>query len=113
MGLSESTLLGFAAALGGGLLIGIERERRKGKGPGRELAGVRTFALAALAGAGAKALDQPLLITAGAVLVGALATVAYWRNRTKDPGVTTELALLVTYLLASSPGRRYRRHADD
>lgn len=96
---TETILLGFAAAVGGGLLIGIERERHKGKGPTRALAGVRTFALAALAGAAAKALEQPLLIAAGAALVGALATVAYWRNRTQDPGVTTELALLVTYLL--------------
>jgi len=99
MGQTELNLLGFAAALGGGLLIGIERERRKGQGPGRAPAGVRTFALAALAGAGAKALGQPLLIAAGAALVGTLATVAYWRNRSQDPGVTTELALLVTYLL--------------
>jgi uncharacterized membrane protein (DUF4010 family) len=52
-----------------------------------------------LVGAGAKALEQPLLIVAGIVLVGSLITVAYWRNRTQDPGVTTELALLVTYLL--------------
>jgi uncharacterized membrane protein (DUF4010 family) len=99
MAFSENVLLGFAAALGGGLLIGIERERRKGKGPKRALAGVRTFALAALAGAGAQALEQPLLIAAGAALICALATVAYWRNRTSDPGTTTELALLVTYLL--------------
>jgi uncharacterized membrane protein (DUF4010 family) len=27
--------------------------------------------------------------------------VAYWRNRTSDPGVTTEVALLVTYLLGA------------
>jgi len=99
MGQTELNLLGFAAALGGGLLIGIEREQRKGKGSRRAPAGVRTFALAALAGAGAKALGQPLLIAAGAVLVGTLAIVAHWRNRTQDPGVTTELALLVTYLL--------------
>ena len=52
-----SMLVGFAAALGGGLLIGIERERRKGTGPHRAPAGVRTFALAALAGAGAQALS--------------------------------------------------------
>ena len=44
-------LLGFAAALGSGLLIGIERERRKGKGPSRALAGVRTFTLITVAGA--------------------------------------------------------------
>lgn len=96
---TETLLIGFAAALGGGLLIGIERERRKGKGPRRALAGVRTFALVALAGAGAKAVEQPFLMVAGAALVCALAAMAYWRNRTSDPGVTTEVALLVTYLL--------------
>lgn len=96
---TENVLLGFAAALGGGLLIGIERERRKGTGPHRALAGVRTFTLAALAGAGAQALGQPILIASGAALIAALASIAYWRNRTRDPGVTTELALLVTYLL--------------
>jgi len=96
---AESILLGFAAALGGGLLIGIERERRKGTGPQRAPAGVRTFTLAALAGAGAQALAQPILIVVGAVLIAALVSIAYWRNRTRDPGVTTELALLVTYLL--------------
>jgi len=95
----ESILLGFAAALGGRLLIGIERERRKGTGPHRALAGVRTFTLAALAGAGAQALAQPVLIAADAVLIVALVSIGYWRNRTRDPGVTTELALLVTYLL--------------
>jgi uncharacterized membrane protein (DUF4010 family) len=96
---TESVLLGFAAALGGGLLIGIERERRKGTGPHSGLAGVRTFTLAALAGAGAQALAQPMLIAAGAALIAALASISYWRNRSRDPGVTTELALLVTYLL--------------
>ena len=95
----ESMLLGFAAALGGGLLIGIERERRKGTGPHRAPAGVRTFTLAALAGAGAQALAQPVLIAAGALLIAVLASIAYWRKRSRDPGVTTELALLVTYLL--------------
>jgi uncharacterized membrane protein (DUF4010 family) len=99
MGTIESTLLGFAAALGGGLLIGIERERRKGSGPTRALAGVRTFSLAALAGAGAMAVGQPFLVAAGAMLIAGLASIAYWRNRSRDPGVTTELALLVTYLL--------------
>jgi len=96
---SGSMLVGFAAALGGGLLIGIERERRKGAGPHRAPAGVRTFALAALAGAGAQALTQPILIAAGALFIAVLASIAYWRNRTQDPGVTTELALLVTYLI--------------
>jgi uncharacterized membrane protein (DUF4010 family) len=96
---AESTIVGLAVALGGGLLIGIERERRKGAGPRRALAGVRTFALAALAGAAARALGEPLLLAAGAALIAVLACIAYWRDRSRDPGVTTELALLVTYLL--------------
>jgi uncharacterized membrane protein YhiD involved in acid resistance len=48
---SGAKLLGLGVALGCGLLIGIERERRKGNGPARSLAGVRTFTLASLGGA--------------------------------------------------------------
>ncbi len=95
----ENTVVGFAAALGAGLLIGIERERRKGTGRGRAPAGVRTFALAALAGAGAAALSQPLLVAVGALLISTLSAIAYWRNRSQDPGATTALAFLVTYLI--------------
>ena len=82
-------------------MIGIERERRKGKGPYRALAGVRTCALIAVAGAGAgtRATDRPLLIAAGAALLVALAVTAYARDRSDDPGVTTEVAMFVTYLL--------------
>src|SRR6185369_6671616 len=64
-----SAILGVGVALGCGLLIGIERERRKGRGPARALAGVRTFALAAMLGVIAKAIDEPALIAAGALLV--------------------------------------------
>ena len=97
--LNDTMLVGFAVALGCGLLIGIERERRKGAGHTRALAGVRTFTLAALAGAMAQAMAQPLLVAAGAVFILALGVVAYWRDRSRDPGVTTELALFVTFLL--------------
>ena len=44
-------LLNLAVALGIGLLIGAERERRKGQGPARAPAGIRTFSVVALAGA--------------------------------------------------------------
>lgn len=102
MRVGTDIVLGLAVALGCGLLIGIERERRKGRGPRRALAGVRTFTLAALLGAIAKALDEPVLLGAGAALVLALAAIGYLqdrRARTRDPGITTELALFVTYLL--------------
>lgn len=96
----EQLPIGLAVALGAGLLIGIERERRKGSGPGRALAGVRTFALAALSGAIAQTLAQPWLVAIGALLIVALAAIARWRERrTDDPGITTELALFATYLL--------------
>ncbi len=47
----DPVLLNLAVALGIGLLIGAERERRKGTGPSRSPAGLRTFAVTALAGA--------------------------------------------------------------
>jgi uncharacterized membrane protein (DUF4010 family) len=99
MNFDESTLIGLGAALGAGLLIGIERERRKGSGPQRALAGARTFTLTSLAGAIAFALEQPWLVAIGALLILVLAAIGYWRNKSDDPGITTELALFVTYLL--------------
>ena len=42
------SVLRLASALAIGLLIGAERERRKGEGPQRSAAGVRTFTLASL-----------------------------------------------------------------
>ena len=39
----------LAVALGCGLLVGIERERRKGSGPNRAFAGLRTFAVTSVA----------------------------------------------------------------
>jgi uncharacterized membrane protein YhiD involved in acid resistance len=45
------SLLAVSVALGIGLLIGAERERRKGSGPQRSPAGIRTCAAASLTGA--------------------------------------------------------------
>jgi uncharacterized membrane protein (DUF4010 family) len=92
---------GWAAALGSGLLIGLERERRKGEGPDREAAGIRSFTLAAGLGALARALPvaQPGLVLLGGALVAAQAVAAYLHSRAADPGLTTELALFTTYLV--------------
>lgn len=97
--IAENVLLGLAAALGAGLLIGIERERRKGTGPNRALAGVRTFTLSALAGAVAQLTGYQVLVIAGAALLVVLAGIGYRRQRSRDPGVTTEVALFVTYVI--------------
>ncbi|MCE2950093.1 MAG: DUF4010 domain-containing protein, partial [Betaproteobacteria bacterium] len=98
-GWQDMPWLGIAVAGGAGLLVGLEREQRK-RQPGHvAFAGVRTFTLAALAGALAQALGQPWMVVAGAVLLGALITVAYIRSSKVDNGATTELALFVTYLI--------------
>ena len=89
----------LAAALGCGLLVGIERERRKGTGPGRAFAGLRTFALTSVVGAAAALTQLTGLVVTGAAMVAVLALVAYWRDRSDDPGATTEIALLLTYLI--------------
>jgi uncharacterized membrane protein (DUF4010 family) len=91
----------LAAALGCGLLIGIERERRKGSGPERELAGVRSFALVCVLGAVSTLWSRPWLTVVGALFVAALTVVAYARDKSDDPGITTELALLLTYLIGA------------
>ena len=70
-----------------------------GGGPGRALGGLRTFAIACVTGAAAALTGLAGLVVAGALLVAALAAVAYWRDRSDDPGVTTEVALLLTYLI--------------
>ena len=86
-------------ALGCGLLIGLERERRKGHGPDRLPAGIRTFSLAAVCGAVAGQLNQPTVVVAAAVLIGIITEIAAYKRRGHDPGITTALALLLTYLL--------------
>ena len=89
----------LATALGCGLLIGIERERRKGSGPGRSLAGLRSFSITCLTGAVAALTQVSGLVVTGAVMVAALSVVAYLRDRSDDPGTTTEIALFLTYLI--------------
>ncbi len=99
MALNADTLTSLALALGLGLLIGIERERSKGSGPTRRFAGIRTFALASLTGAGAQVLGQAWLTAVAGALVAGLALVSHFKDRSRDPGVTTEIALFLTFLL--------------
>lgn len=99
MELGNGALTSLALALGIGLLIGVERERRKGQGPTRQFAGVRSFTLVALLGAGTELLGQVWLTALAGALVAALVVVAYWRDRSADPGVTTEIALFLTFVL--------------
>jgi uncharacterized membrane protein (DUF4010 family) len=101
MSLDHDNYLGFAVALAIGILIGIERERSKGTGPTRDVAGVRTFTLVALIGAISFALGGPLLFGAFVLVLGVLVAMGYRQTRRHDPGLTTEVALFATALLGA------------
>ena len=92
-------LLPLATALGLGLLVGGVRERRKGGG-WRIAAGLRTHALASLAGVVGAWLGMPVLV-AVLLLVGTFAAMSYFRTGEQDPGLTSEVALVLTTLLGA------------
>jgi uncharacterized membrane protein (DUF4010 family) len=97
--LTDPSVPGFATALGVGLLIGAERERRKGKGPARAPAGIRTFAIVALLGAVTARVGDGLLVAVLLAGVTGFVWQAYRRQRSADPGITSETALILTALL--------------
>jgi uncharacterized membrane protein (DUF4010 family) len=95
----------LATALGIGFLIGAERERRKGQGWSRSPAGIRTFAFTSLLGALSLQVGGELLLAVVTVAIAGLIAVAYFRSLGQDPGLTTEVALLLTLLLGASAMR--------
>lgn len=95
---AAASIPGLATALGVGLLIGVERERAKGSGPNRAAAGVRTFTLLGLAGAIAQLIGPVGIAVAGAFVALAM-FASYRRTQAQDPGLTTEVAMLVTFFL--------------
>jgi uncharacterized membrane protein (DUF4010 family) len=99
--------LRFAAALGLGLLLGIERERKRDT----ELffGGVRTFALIALLGAvGAfmeRELNQGWLIIAAFVALSALVIVSYATTAARgELGITTEISSMLAFIVGALCG---------
>jgi uncharacterized membrane protein (DUF4010 family) len=104
----DPLIVSLATALGIGLLVGTERERRKGEGPQRGAFGIRTFTLASLAGALSFVIGGTLLLAVAIGGILGLAALAYWRGAQAHPGLTTEIALLSTVLLGglaiSRPG---------
>ncbi|UZE51014.1 MgtC/SapB family protein [Rhodopseudomonas sp. P2A-2r] len=102
----DPVLVNLAVALGIGMLIGAERERHKGAGPARAPAGIRTFSVAALAGAVGAMVGGAVVLAVTVAGVGALTAVAYFRSRQDDPGLTTEIALILTALLGGLATQR-------
>ncbi|MEE6139862.1 DUF4010 domain-containing protein [Mycobacterium sp. 050128] len=87
----------FLVALAIGLLLGLERERSHSR---RLPAGSRSFALLSLVGAIVASFNE-WAVLAGLVVVGALLALAYFRTSERDPGTTTAIAALATYLLGA------------
>lgn len=96
--LPPDLIIGLAVALGIGMLIGLERERRQGRDEYRGAAGLRTHALLALGGALAALLGLWACVVAGIGVV-ALTVASYLRTPRKDPGLTSEVAIVLTFLL--------------
>jgi uncharacterized membrane protein (DUF4010 family) len=91
----------FTAALGLGVLLGLERERAKTEA---SFAGVRTFGLVALAGGVAAFLDhalgEPLLALGVFAVVAALVVVSYAvTSQSGEVGITTEISAIVAFVL--------------
>lgn len=93
------SIMGLATAAGLGLLIGLVRERANIEHL-HPIAGLRTHALAALAGAIAFWLGAAVLI---ALLAGlaVMTALSYQRTSQSDPGLTGEVTLLLTPLLGA------------
>lgn len=92
-------ILSLLVATGVGLLIGVERERRKGEGTARAAAGLRTFTAAGLLGAIAMLAGGPALLSVALAGVIALAAISYLTSKSEDPGLTTEIVLILTAAL--------------
>src|SRR5262245_5043846 len=99
--------LRFGAALGLGLLLGLERERKRDA----ELlfGGIRTFALISLLGAlGAyleRELNQGWLLLATFVALSGLVIVSYASTAARGEfGITTEVSALVAFIVGALCG---------
>ncbi len=95
----EAMLVSFAASLGIGLLIGLERERNP-----TAKAGVRTFALVSLCGTlatvVAERLNSAWTVPLGLAGVAAMLIAAHARDEPREePATTTVIAAMVCYLL--------------
>jgi uncharacterized membrane protein (DUF4010 family) len=91
-----------------GLLIGVDRERAEERKARQLFAGIRTFPLIALAGALPALMlpaTGPALLVVSLAAVAVLVAAAYLRESLAgQPGATTEVAAIVTFLLGALAG---------
>ena len=92
-------LRGFITAIGIGLMIGVVRERNNV--PGFSKAGIRTHTLIAVIGSLAWQLGMiPFVVSL--LVIGAYAVVSYLKTAPQDPGLTGEVTMLLTLVLAAT-----------
>lgn len=102
MDLTSDTFVDLAIALGIGLLVGLQKERVESP-----VAGLRTFALVSVFGAVAALISgpaAPYVIIAGLLSVTTftvMGNVISMRGGSIDPGQTTEVAIVLTFLLGA------------
>lgn len=106
MVIDDAHWLNLAVALGIGLLIGAERERKKADTGERRkdnagtsaVAGVRTFTIASLLGAVSMAIN-PWLLMVSIVCLTIFVTSASFVSKNDNPSLTTEVSLILTVIL--------------
>lgn len=92
----------LAISLAVGMLIGAERERSQLNQSAGNFAGLRTFGLVSLLGGLFAESGEPWLLAVGAAIIGLTSLSAYVVHRDpSDPGVTSEIALVVAYALGA------------
>lgn len=92
----------LAVSFGLGLLLGLEREQR-----GSSIAGIRTFPIVSLFGTVCAQVGQTLggwIVAVGLIALAAIvvcANFAQIKKGTIDPGMTTEVAVLLLYVIGA------------
>ena len=96
-----SQILSLSVALGIGLLVGAERERNKALGDSRVSAGIRTFTVVALSGAVAGLISSISILPTALLAIALLISISHLSKVGEGQGLTTELSLLMTFLLGA------------
>lgn len=93
----QNLITASTAALGCGLLIGLERERNKQRQNQHSFAGIRSFAICCLLGVICFSFG-PFMGIIGALIIGGISIISI-PKQIEDLGVTTELAFILTYFI--------------
>jgi uncharacterized membrane protein (DUF4010 family) len=107
-------LLSLLVSTGIGLIIGLEREFRKG-GEKDHLAGLRTFPLVAILGCiityVSSSLTSWLVVVALFAFMLFVGASYYRRYSPEHPGITTEVSLIITFILGAMTSLQLIREA--